>query len=113
MNDVIEMVKDKTEPVIFHSDQGSVYASRAFAEAHKNYNIIRSMSRVGTPTDNAVIESINGWIKEELRVDFDYKHCNDLPKLLNEYVEYFNKYRPAYALGYKSPIQYKMEKGFV
>ena len=35
--------------------------------------IERSMSRVGTPTDNPIIESINGWIKEELKHDFDFK----------------------------------------
>ncbi len=30
------------------------------------YNIIRSMSRAGTPTDNAAMEAINGWVKAEL-----------------------------------------------
>ena len=29
------------------------------------------MSRAGTPTDNPVDESLNGWIKEELFPDFD------------------------------------------
>ncbi len=29
------------------------------------YNIIRSMSRIGTPTDNPIIESKNGWLKTE------------------------------------------------
>ena len=48
------------------------------------------MSRVGTPTDNAVIESLNGWIKAELKEDFDYKNCDNLPNLLEKYVEYFN-----------------------
>ena len=28
------------------------------------------MSRAGTPTDNPVNESLNGWIKEELFIDF-------------------------------------------
>ena len=30
-----------------------------------------------------------------------------------EYVKYYNNERPAYALQYKSPIQYKTEMGFV
>ena len=30
------------------------------------------MSRAGTPTDNPIIESLNGWIKEELFLDFYY-----------------------------------------
>ena len=27
------------------------------------------MSRAGTPTDNPIIESLNGWIKEEMKID--------------------------------------------
>jgi len=44
------------------------------------------MSRAGTPTDNPVNESLNGWIKEELFIDFNIKHCNDVPKLIEEYI---------------------------
>jgi len=36
----------------------------------------------------------------------------DVPKLLDEYVHYCNYERPAAALGYKSPVQYKTELGF-
>ncbi|MBR5283772.1 MAG: IS3 family transposase, partial [Clostridia bacterium] len=31
---------------------------------------------------------------------------------LDEYVYYFNNRRPAAALGYKNPVQYKTELGF-
>jgi hypothetical protein len=48
---------------ILHSDQGSVYASKDFNQLLPAYNITRSMSRAGTPTDNAAMESINGWMK--------------------------------------------------
>ena len=65
-----------------------------------------------TPTDNPINESLNGWIKEELFIDFDLKHCSDVPKLIEEYVYYYNYERPSYALNYKTPIQYKIESGF-
>ena len=70
------------------------------------------MSRIGTPTDNPVIEALNGWIKEELVVDFGLQDAKDIPKLLNEYVDYYNNQRPAAALQYKSPVQFKLEQGF-
>ena len=54
--------------MILHSDQGSVYASKAYNELLPMY-LNRSMSRAGTPTDNAAMESINGWIKAELFMD--------------------------------------------
>jgi len=55
---------------------------------------------------------LNGWIKEELYLDFGLETAEDVPKLLDEYVYYFNNRRPAAALGYKSPVQYKTELGF-
>ena len=56
---------------IFHTDQGTIYSSKAFNKLHDNYTIKRSMSRAGTPTDNPVIEALNGWIKNELYKDFN------------------------------------------
>ena len=41
----------KSQETIFHSDQGIIYSSVAFNNAHKDYNIKRSMSRIGTPTE--------------------------------------------------------------
>lgn len=64
------LTKGSEEPTVLHTDQGSVYASIAYNELIKEYNIQRSMSRAGKPTDNPVNESLNGWIKEELYMDF-------------------------------------------
>lgn len=105
-------VKEQKFPVVLHTDQGSTYSSRAFARAHKDSNILRSMSRAGTPTDNPIIESLNGWVKAELYLDFDVAHATNLKKLLTYFTSYFNYTRLAAALGYKTPIQYRSELGF-
>lgn len=96
---------------ILHSDQGSIYTSRAY-NARLHYTIRRSMSRIATPTDNPVMESINGWIKDELRLDFDMVYTKDIHKLIQKYVKYYNQIRLACALEYKSPIQYRTELDF-
>lgn len=70
------------------------------------------MSRGGTPTDNPIIEALNGWMKDELYLDFGLATSRDIPALLDAYVDFFNNCRPAAALGYKSPVQYKSELGF-
>ena len=72
--------EEQTPQVVLHTDQGSVYSSQAFRQAHEHYNILRSMSKVGTPTDNAIIEAINGRIKEELFLDFGLATAKDVPK---------------------------------
>ena len=113
LKNVLELIKKEecTEPIILHTDQGSVYSSLSYNELIKNYNIKRSMSRAGTPTDNPVNESLNGWIKEELILDFKLKESNNVEKTINDYVYYYNNQRPAYSLKYKTPIQFKTEMG--
>ena len=114
LNQFLDKIKEEQtdEPVILHTDQGSVYSSQQFNSFLKAFNIQRSMSRAGTPTDNPVNESLNGWIKEELFIDFDLKHSKDVLNLIKLYIDYYNNERPSYALGYKTPIQYKIESGF-
>ena len=53
------------------------------------------MSRAGKPgTDNPVNESLNGWIKEELFIDFKIETCNSRKssrEALDAYVDYYNE----------------------
>ncbi len=98
---------------IFHTDQGTIYSSKAFNKLLVNYTIKRSMSRAGTPTDNPVIESLNGWIKAELYKDFKIYLAEDINIAINDYIKYFNTQRLACSLQYKTPVQYRIEQGYV
>jgi transposase InsO family protein len=100
-----------TETIV-HSDQGVIYTSFAYNNAFKDYNISRSMSRRATPTDNPIIESINGWIKEELFKEWNLSQCDDIHITIRQFIHYYNNERLAFALNYKSPIQYRTELGF-
>lgn len=71
------------------------------------YGITRSMSRAGTPTDNAAMEAINGWIKAELFMDFHITGAKPVEEEIDEYIHFFNKERPAYSLNYLTPVQYR------
>ena len=65
------------------------------------------MSRAGTPTDNAAMEAINGWVKDELFIDFKISDSDNPVKTIDEYIVFFNEKRPAYALSYMTPLEYK------
>lgn len=110
---LLKKIEGQSQETILHTDQGTVYSSRMFADIHKHYTIKRSMSRVGTPTDNPVIESINGWIKAEMELDFDMKNTSNIYQFIDKYIYYYNYERPSYKLNYKTPIQYRIESGFV
>jgi transposase InsO family protein len=93
--------------MILHTDQGSVYASKSFNELLPLYNIIHSMSRAGTPTDNAAMEAINGWIKAEMFSDFHISSNETVVSDIDKYIVFFNEERPAYSLNYLTPKQYR------
>ena len=100
-------------PMLLHSDQGSQYSSAGFHSLLKLYNVTQSMSRAGTPHDNAVMESVFGWFKEFLRVEYLSRSDEPIQQLLEKAVFEFNHFRPSYKLHYKSPVQFRMEQGFV
>ena len=108
LQDLIEIKKLHPEyQTILHSDQGSVYASKSYNELLPMYGITRSMSRAGTPTDNAAMEAINGWIKAELFMDFHVTGQKPVREEIDDYIIFFNEQRPAYSLGYLTPRQYR------
>ena len=112
LEDLKKQTKKKTAPTVLHTDQGAVYASANYNRGLNDYNIKRSMSRVGTPTDNPIIESINGWVKEEMKIDFEMDSYEYIDDFLAEFVVYYNTQRPSYSLNYMTPIEYKNMHGW-
>ena len=108
LNDLIEIKKKHPElEMILHTDQGSVYASKSFNELLPLYHIVHSMSRAGTPTDNAAMEAINGWIKAEVFDDLHLTGNDNVQAEVERYIVFFNEERPAYSLNYLTPKQYR------
>jgi len=108
LKDLLEIKKQYPEfETVLHSDQGVVYASKNYNELLPMYNIVRSMSRAGTPTDNAAMEAINGWIKTEVFTDFHITGDRAIQEEIDEYIVFFNEERPAYSLNYLTPRQYR------
>ena len=108
LQDILEMKMRFPElETVLHTDQGSVYASKSFNELLPSYGISRSMSRAGTPTDNGAMESINGWMKAEMFTDLHVTGNRDVKEEVADYIKFFNEERPAYALNYLTPIQYR------
>ena len=66
------------------------------------------MTKIGHPKGG----KNRSWTYEETLLDFDLEKCEQLEKFLTDFVYYYNNERPAYALNYKSPVQFKIEQGF-
>ncbi|MGF0019906.1 hypothetical protein [Sporofaciens sp. SGI.106] len=79
--------------MVLLSDQGSVYTSKAFNDLLPMY-VTKSMSRAGTPTDNSAMESINGWIKAELFLNFHVTGEQPIHEKVDKYIKIFNEECP-------------------
>ncbi|WP_400162572.1 IS3 family transposase [Brevibacillus sp. TJ4] len=98
-----------TEGSMLHSDQGSVYTSQAYQEAVKEKGIIMSMSRKGTPADNAPIESFHSTLKSETFY-LEGLTCTTtaiVEQTVRDYIHYYNSIRIQTKLNNQSPMDYR------
>ena len=54
---------------VFHSDHGSVYTSKDYANLCAELEVTQSMGAVGSSADNALAESFNATLKREVLQD--------------------------------------------
>jgi transposase InsO family protein len=96
--------------IIHHSDRGVQYCCEAYVDYLKENKFEISMSKLGTPEDNAFIESFFKTLKKEEVYVKDYETMTDVIKHLPKFIdEIYNKQRLHSSLGYKSPEEFEME----
>ena len=94
--------------LIHHSDQGVQYASTAYQELLKQNHIIPSMSRKGTPYDNACAESFFSTIKLEMVYHEHYSTRAQAQTAIFEYIEvFYNRQRRNAAIGNLPPAEFR------
>ena len=84
--------------LIFHSDRGSQYASRAFRRRLWRYRMRQSMSGKGNCFDNAVAESFFATLKKELVRNRAFETRSAAHTEVFEYIEVFYNRRRAHSL---------------
>lgn len=109
--DTLNQLKNLPENCILHYDQGSVYTSYAYYEATTAKSIIRSMSRKGTPADNAPIESFHSTLKSETFSIQSELGCSttSVIETVQNFIKYYNEKRIQQKYGYLSPIDYRKQ----
>ena len=89
--------------MIFHSDRGTQYASKATRNTLKSYNIVQSMSRAGNCWDNAVAESFFKSLKTELIYGTKLVGAKQMRSKIFEYIEiWYRKQRRHSYLDYQT-----------
>jgi len=92
---------------IFHSDQGSEYASKEYRSALESTGLRISMSRRGHCWDNAHMESFFGSLKTEMVYFQKFKRLDEAVAYITDYIRFYNCERLHSSLGYHSPNQFE------
>ena len=100
---------DKQAGLLFHSDQGSQYASGAFRDVLKEYGILSSMSRRGNCWDNACSETLFGSLKVERLHKQRFVTRRQAKDETMAWLLGYNKARLHSTLAYVSPMQFESE----
>ena len=93
--------------LIFHSDRGKPYCSKAFRTKLEQHGMIQSLSRTGKPHDNAVIESFFSSLKRESLYRREYPSESAFRKGVFQYIEFYNTMRPHSSLKQQTPAQFE------
>jgi putative transposase len=94
--------------LIHHTDQGMLYASRAYRAMLEAHGMVASMSRKGDCYDNAVAESFFSNLKNELTWHRNYATREEARAAIFTYIElFYNRRRLHQTLGYLTPARFE------
>ena len=108
LEEAIEATADCPYRRTFHSDQGWVYQMKAYSRKLKEERIFQSMSRKGNCLDNSLMENFFGVLKQEIYYGVVYYSYEELKSEIVKYIRYYNEKRIKEKLGWKSPVQYRL-----
>jgi transposase InsO family protein len=94
--------------LVHHSDRGVQYASGEYTGLLEENGIAVSMSRKGSPWDNAACESFMKTLKYEEVYRTEYRNLADARSRIGEFLQkVYNEKRLHSALDYRSPVRFE------
>ena len=87
------MQRKNVSGLIIHSDQGFQYTSFEYKAICESKNIQISMSRKGTPIDDAPIESFHALLKKETLYNNNITSLQEYLQLVEDWLLFYNTTR--------------------
>lgn len=93
-----------------HSDRGLQYSSTIYTETLLKNNIKISMTEQSDPYENAIAERVNGILKDEFRLDQQFRNYTLLKQQLEQAVALYNQNRPHFSIQLLTPNQAHLQQ---
>jgi putative transposase len=101
--------RNPTEELVIHSDRGVQFTSWAFSQKLREAGFAPSIGAIGSPFDNAMIESFWARMQVELLNRKRWKTRIELASAIHDYIELFHNTRRRHsALGMLTPSEYEI-----
>jgi putative transposase len=90
-------------PKRFRVDNGPEFVSRALDQWAHLHEVTLDFSRPGKPTDNALVESFNGRLRDECLNTNWFLSLDDARYKIEAWRQHYNESRPHTSLGFVPP----------
>ncbi|MFW5703071.1 MAG: transposase, partial [Candidatus Dojkabacteria bacterium] len=102
----IDLLDLSEAEVIWHTDQGKQYGAAITVEKLLEMEFTASMSRAGTPTDNAIAERFVRTFKHAVVRKYAYETIGQFAGTAEKWLNFYNERRPHRSLGLNSPNEF-------
>jgi len=92
------------------SDNGLIFQRRRFRQACHDYRLQQECITPYTPEQNGLIERFFRSLKEECVWQHTFQTFEEARRIIQNWVQWYNHGRPHSALGYQSPVQYRVQQ---
>ena len=92
-----------------NTNRGSEFKNQLIDNVLETFGIERSLSMKGCPYNNTVAEAMFKVFKTEFSNGLHFSSLDQLKLELNDYVNWFNNIRIHGTLGYKTPVEYRLQ----
>ena len=105
------IVHERGQPQTIKTDNGSEFISKVMDKWAYERGIEMDFSRPGKPTDNAMVESFNGRLRQECLNEHWFMGLADAQDQIEAWRRHYNEVRPHSALDWLTPIKFARQAG--
>ena len=105
-----EAALERGWPKAITVDNGTEFTSKALDEWAWRRGVKLDYTRPGKPTDNGLIESFNGRLRDELLNVNEFITMQDAREKLKAWQHHYNHHRPHGSLGHLTPSEYARKR---